>query len=308
MRRLLFATLVALLSQNLMAQATRTWVSGVGDDANPCSRTAPCKTFAGAISKTANGGEIDALDPGGFGAVTITKSLTIDGQGVVAGIAAPGTTGIIINATAADKIVLRNIEINGFLSNVAGQQGNPLGINGINILSASQVTIDNVRIQGFGTTCVRAALTAAGELNIVNSYLTECATGVSLTTSAGQLLASIDRTSVINSTAFGVDALTSSTGQTLVAISRSTIAHNNGGGVRTQVTASMSVDNSVLAFNNGFAANALAGTTIRLANNLINNNANTFNTGGGVFLSTGDNRVEANGGGVPPFPAAYTVR
>jgi hypothetical protein len=61
------------------AQATRTWVSGVGDDANPCSRTAPCKTFAGAISKTAPGGEIDALDPGGFGALTITKSITIDG-------------------------------------------------------------------------------------------------------------------------------------------------------------------------------------------------------------------------------------
>src|SRR5262245_23923450 len=54
------------------AQATRTWVSGVGNDANPCSRTAPCKTFAGAISKTAIGGEIDALDPGGYGTITIT--------------------------------------------------------------------------------------------------------------------------------------------------------------------------------------------------------------------------------------------
>ena len=63
------------------AQATRTWISGVGDDANPCSRTAPCKTFAGAISKTAAGGEIDVLDPGGFGAVTITKAITLDGGG-----------------------------------------------------------------------------------------------------------------------------------------------------------------------------------------------------------------------------------
>jgi len=69
-----------LLGSTLLnAQATRTWVSGVGDDANPCSRTAPCKTFAGAISKTAEGGEINALDPGGYGAVTITKSITIDG-------------------------------------------------------------------------------------------------------------------------------------------------------------------------------------------------------------------------------------
>src|SRR2546426_6768037 len=75
------------------AQATRTWVSGVGDDANPCSRTAPCKTFAGAISKTFIGGEIDALDPGGFGAVTITKSITIDGAGTLASILSSGVNG-----------------------------------------------------------------------------------------------------------------------------------------------------------------------------------------------------------------------
>src|SRR6195256_2705745 len=82
------------------AQATRTWVSGVGEDVNPCSRTAPCKTFAGAISKTAVDGEIDALDPGGFGAVTITKSITIDGCCMVS-ILAAGTTGININITSA---------------------------------------------------------------------------------------------------------------------------------------------------------------------------------------------------------------
>src|SRR5215212_10831892 len=80
------------------AQATRTWVSGVGDDANPCSRTAPCKTFAGAISKTAAGGEINAIDPGGFGGVTITKSLTIRGRGGTAGALVSGTNAIVINA------------------------------------------------------------------------------------------------------------------------------------------------------------------------------------------------------------------
>ena len=83
------------------AQATRTWVSGVGDDANPCSRTAPCKTFAGAISKTAPGGEIDALDPGGFGALTITKSITLDGGGgQVASVLVAGTNGIVVAAGA----------------------------------------------------------------------------------------------------------------------------------------------------------------------------------------------------------------
>src|SRR5438132_5595104 len=101
LRASLFVAITLAFSALAQAQATRTWVSGVGDDVNPCSRTAPCKTFAGAISKTAVGGEIDALDPGGFGAVTITKSITIDGSGALAGILGALTNGITINLTAA---------------------------------------------------------------------------------------------------------------------------------------------------------------------------------------------------------------
>src|SRR5215218_6852512 len=121
--------------------ATRTWVSGVGDDANPCSRTAPCKTFAGAISKTAVRGEIDTLDPGGFGAITITKSITIDG-GIgpgLGGILASGTSGVIINAASTDTVTLRNLSINGGGS----------GIAGIRILSAGTVVIENCAIFNF---------------------------------------------------------------------------------------------------------------------------------------------------------------
>src|SRR6202163_404687 len=89
--------LVAMLqTAPAQAQATRTWVSGVGDDVNPCSRTAPCKTFAGAISKTAAQGEINCLDPGGFGTVTITKSITLDCDSGAGGILASGTFGITI--------------------------------------------------------------------------------------------------------------------------------------------------------------------------------------------------------------------
>src|ERR1700751_4855879 len=87
---------ICLAAAPANAQASRTWVSGVGDDANPCSRTAPCKTFAGAISKTANGGEIDVLDPGGFGAVTITKNITIDGGPFMAGVLVSSANGINI--------------------------------------------------------------------------------------------------------------------------------------------------------------------------------------------------------------------
>src|SRR6201989_719354 len=91
-----------LASAPASAQATRTWVSGVGDDANPCSRTAPCKTFAGAISKTATAGEINCLDPGGFGALTITKAISIICQVGTAGVLVSGTNGMVVAAGATD--------------------------------------------------------------------------------------------------------------------------------------------------------------------------------------------------------------
>src|ERR1700747_2333291 len=103
------AVLVCLVSST-NGQATRTWVSGVGDDANPCSRTAPCKTWAGAISKTAPGGEMDALDPGGFGAVTITKSITLDGGGGQgASVLVAGTNGIVVAAGATELVIIQNL-------------------------------------------------------------------------------------------------------------------------------------------------------------------------------------------------------
>src|SRR5262249_2507470 len=131
-------TLVASASAH--AQATRTWVSGVGDDVNPCSRTAPCKTFAGAISKTAPSGEISALDPGGYGAVTITKSLTIDGGGGAGfgSIISAQITAIIVNAASTDVVTLRNLSIDG-----AGT-----GTVGIRILAAKAVFVEDTVIFG----------------------------------------------------------------------------------------------------------------------------------------------------------------
>jgi hypothetical protein len=131
------------------AQATRTWISGVGDDANPCSRTAPCKTFAGAISKTAGGGEIDCLDPGGFGAVTITKSITLDCGGGIGGqagsILTAGTNGIVVSAGATDIIKIRNMTING-----VQKAGNP-GLAGIKFLAGRELIVEHVGIFGFGS-------------------------------------------------------------------------------------------------------------------------------------------------------------
>ena len=155
----IFTLAFASLAQ---AQATRTWVSGVGDDANPCSRTAPCKTFAGAISKTAIGGEISVLDPGGYGAVTITKSITIDGTGTLGAILGAGTNGIIINIGAAEAsrtVRLRGISING-----AGT-----GLNGIKVVAAGKVSIEDLVIDGFKTNGISVDSTSAVQVFVRNT-------------------------------------------------------------------------------------------------------------------------------------------
>jgi hypothetical protein len=173
------------------AQATRTWVSGVGDDANPCSRTAPCKTYAGAISKTAAAGEISTLDPGGFGVVTITKAITINGDGTLAGILSAGTTGIIVNAGANDVVYIRNISING-----AGT-----GLNGIRWLAGKALHVENCNIYGIGNNTagnghgIFVNLTAtAGNLFVKDTNIKTCAvSGITVQTSTGFVAGFLDR-------------------------------------------------------------------------------------------------------------------
>jgi hypothetical protein len=140
-RKLVPALLLAALAlpASALGQATRTWVSGVGDDANPCSRTAPCKTFPGAISRTAAGGEIDVLDPGGFGGVTITKAITIDGENTQAGVLVSGTNAIIVNAGVNDKVVLKGLNIDGVGT----------GLDGIRFLAGKRLRVQNSKIYNF---------------------------------------------------------------------------------------------------------------------------------------------------------------
>ena len=158
----LFVVAISAFASLAQAQATRTWVSGVGDDVNPCSRTAPCKTFAGAISKTATGGEINTLDSAGFGAVTIKKSITIDGTGSMSSILAALTTGIIIDLTdvkdAAKTVRIRGLSING-----AGS-----GVQGINVIAANRVSIEDSVIDGFNTNGLSVA---AGQVFIRNTTI-----------------------------------------------------------------------------------------------------------------------------------------
>jgi len=189
--RLVLALGIALagftfLAPPASAQASRTWVSGVGDDVNPCSRTAPCKTWAGAISKTAVGGTIGAMDDGGYGPVTITKAVTIDGSGHQAYALASGTNGIIINAPANAQVILRGIDVKG--ANTA--EGTCGGVSGVSILGAASVRLDDLNISGFQN-AVTAPLTNSSldvfvDMSFNNVQVADnCAYGIRIAPDAG---------------------------------------------------------------------------------------------------------------------------
>ena len=279
---LAIATFMLAFASISQAQANRTWVSGVGDDANPCSRTAPCKTFAGAISKTANGGEISVLDPGGFGAVTITKSISINGEGTLAGILNATVTGIIINATSTDHIVIRNVSI--YAPNV----GANIGLNGIRVLSAKNVTVDNVTIANVTGNGIDIAAGANVNVYVVNSRFNNCAgAGIRADTSSG-----IARVTVKNSSFVANGEGISGRRNSRVAVYESSISFNSIGvhaEAQTAATTAVVFLKGCHITNNtshGVAAGggiAVASSIVRISDNLINNNA-----GAGVS-------VQANG-------------
>jgi len=154
--------LPALFTAPAHAQATRTWVSGVGDDANPCSRTAPCKTFAGAISKTSALGEIDCLDPGGFGALTITKSITINCRYVSnGGVLVSGTNGFVVSAGPTDKVTLVGLEFDGIGT----------GLNGVQFISGLELIIDDCHIRNFATNGVNVNSNTTNARAIIRNSL-----------------------------------------------------------------------------------------------------------------------------------------
>lgn len=274
--------IICLLAVSLsaQAQATRTWVSGVGDDVNPCSRTAPCKTFAGAISKTAAGGEIDALDPGGFGAVTITKSITIDGTcgAGFGGILASLTNGIIVNAATTDIVILRNLSIDG--------AGN--GLDGIRYLAGKQLHVENCTIFGFTQQGIDVALTNSGILSVFNTTIEKVADGITMTNSAGTMSASLDGVYLKSATNSGLNLLSG-----IATISRSVVAHNTNFGIIAQGGAVINVESCIIS-NNGTGVSANAGTaTVRLSNNSIFNN-NTGIVATGTVSSAGNNKNAGN--------------
>lgn len=272
---LCFAMAVATASV-AEAQATRTWVSGVGDDVNPCSRTAPCKTFAGAISKTAAGGEINVIDPGGFGAVTITKSITIDGYGALAGILTTlGSSGVIVNAAAGDVVILRNLSIEG-----AGT-----GANGIRILNAGQVHIENVTIQNFTSNGIIANTT--GNVFITDTTIKQIDDqGIYIQNGRANLTR-------VTTQGNGVGVLV---GGAAVTVKESVASGNEIGYAASYFLSSqLTLENSMTSHNT-YGVLVGGGAGVRLSNMSIFNNttAAMYNDGSGALVSWGNNRFAGN--------------
>lgn len=276
------------------AQATRTWVSGTGDDANPCSRLAPCKTFVGAISKTATNGEINTLDPGGFGSVTITKSMTIDGATSGNGaITAAGQTGIIINAGDTGIVILRHLLINGVGT----------GINGIRILSAKAVYIEDCHIYGFqgssattGRGISDERTTANGTLFILNTAVERNEqTNIFISPSATGVVAVMDNVKLLDSNA---NSGLSVRGGSTASIKNSTISANNNFGIVAEADAggtNVTVENCLITNNGTGVATVTNAPTIYLSDNTITGNNTGINVYSGSILSFGNNKVVGNG-------------
>jgi hypothetical protein len=242
-------------------QATRTWVSGVGDDANPCSRTAPCKTFAGAISKTAVAGEIDVLDPGGFGAITITKSISIEAVGVVAGVLVSGTNGIVVNAGPTDVVVLRGLTIEGLGT----------GLSGIQFLTGGALHVESCTINRFTQM------------------------GINITPSSGQSHIFINNTIIRNNVMDGI--LFSPSGSATVSGSLVNVKTENNAaagveadGADLSIEGSTSVDNKTAGILSKGAT-----ATINLSNvTVFHNGIGLSSQSGGQIASFGNNKITDN--------------
>ena len=267
------------------AQATRTWVSGVGDDVNPCSRTAPCKTFAGAISKTATNGEINCLDPAGYGAVNITKSITIDCEDTQGSILASGVNGVIVNITNAldtkKAVMLRGLSING--------AGSTIAANGVRILAANAVHLDEVVIVGFQTHGVSIeTISGNTEVFIQDTHIRSVnGNAINSFINGGNVKLTVDGSQLVGVAGNGLNL----SGGTAATFSNSVAAGNAVGIVAAN--ASVAVMNSNVS-NNTTGFQAFGGGTMRIFGTMVTANGTGLLNSGGNIISHVSNVFAGN--------------
>ena len=306
LRRLLGVAGAAFLvvANGVSAQATRTWVSGVGDDVNPCSRVAPCKTFAGAITKTATNGEISVLDPGGFGAVTITKGITIDGGGIQGGITAAGANAIIVNVPATDVVILRNLNLVGITN----------GSNGIRFLAGGALHVENVSVSNFAGSGsptgngIDFNPTNAAALYVTNStFRNNGLTGI-FVRPQGLGSATVHLTNVrLEDNGGGYYQ----TDNVLAVVRDSVVTGNTGNGMQVNAplaSSKLQLDRVTVSLNGGIGVRTDgAQAVIRLSGSTVVQNHTGLSLGGGTILSFGNNAIAGNTPGGDGSPSTTTT-
>jgi hypothetical protein len=327
MKKLIFQLMLAIcaalvLPSAAMAQATRTWISGVGDDANPCSRTAPCKTFAGAISKTAATGEIDCLDPGGFGAVTITKAITLNCLGMGnGGILVAATNGITINAGATDHIVIRGLDIEG-LSTIGGS------LSGINFIAGGSLVVEDTEIRGFPVAGITFAPSTAATLTLIDVKITTSNSSaannegglVIRPTGVGPTIFSVVRSDITNGRYGIVADGSATTGKISGLVRDSNVSGNSQSGILTNNVAAQAINVTIMVDGTSVIGNGLgnAGSGLRafgpssgmLVSNssIFANQSGVVTSGGAVIVSYGNNRLNGNSGADGAFSSTILLK
>lgn len=257
---------LVLMTPPTNAQSLRTWVSGVGDDLNPCGRTAPCKTYAGAISKTAAGGEINCLDPGGFGALTITKSISVICDYTLGAVSSSGTNGFIINAPAGSIVTLKGQDIE-----CAGTGLNGIELVGVGVtLHVHKVQVRNCR---GGNGILIAPSSGSAKVFVADSYITDngatsANAGILVRATGGAIVdVSIQRVQLEANTNGVLADAAGGSGSTDIEVDGSTLTGNKFAGIK--------VNSGVAAFRT-----------------LVSNTAITHNAGTGVVSSGGGSTMQ----------------
>jgi hypothetical protein len=295
---LLVVAAFALLVPQAPAHAqARSWVSGTGNDTNPCSRALPCKNFAGALAKTAAGGEIFALDGGEYDGLTINKAITIDGGSQNASVHTTDGSAIFVSANPSDVVIIRNLHVRG--------SGNPngAGATGIFFASGALLSIEGCTISGTASVGISATLLgngASATLNVFNTTIIDAGIGIDAGQPAGSggIFGQVDHVTIQRETSglggIGIQAIR----QVVFTVTNSNILNAQVAGIDAESGAVVNVDLSSVSSNN--TAFAASGGTIRVSRSSIyDNNTNFSMSFGGVIATDGDNDGAINGTTMP---------
>ena len=287
------ALAVTLPAVQAQAQSPRTFVSAAGNDSNPCTFAAPCRHFQAAVNATSLGGEVDALDPAGYGPITISQAITIEGQGWSYAAPAANSPAITINA------VTGNVYIHGVSLNGVGITGLTTGIA---FISGGSLTVRDSVIRNFNEGIIFTPnSSASSKLFVSNTMVSDNATdGIFIATSgSGTTSGAFGHVEIEHNGGRGLFIFTNT--QTInMTFSDGVVSDNASVGISVEsdggTPVNMMVRNSAITDNMiGLEASGTASASIRATRSAITGNGTAWKASGGAVTSYADNNIEDNG-------------